>query len=301
MANEVDELERLIALYGNSIEGKLWRGSHSRHDSHNNQKSIDTGYESLNQQLHSNGWPLGTTTEFGISTHGIGELRLLLPALVLPTLKGSKHSPQIEYSPPPRLRQLVLIAPPYLPFAPALLKHGVKLNDLTVIQTNTLKDSLWAVEQSLAANCCNAVICWTGKQKINTHDLRRLQLAAEKTQSWSVLFRHSDCLKEASASGLRIQLNSNIYSKLELNILKQPNGWGGQKCTVSLSPHYENWQRLPVNLLPVHKPIQQQIRHAKSAALAIKKTAKRKDITQAKAWHSGVTIISALSKLRTVR
>lgn len=283
MHNDDQELKKLIALYGNSLEGKIWRGSHAKRDIDTNKKSINTGYKSINKQLHSNGWPLGTTTEFGIMQHGIGELRLLVPAL----REAQRSSQQ---------KQVVLIAPPYLPFAPALAKEGINLESLTIVQTRTLKDSLWAAEQSLAANCCAAVVCWTGTHKINNHDLRCLQLAAEKTQSWSVLFRHSNCLEESSVSGLRIQLSCNSYSKLELNILKQPYGWGGQKVTVSLAPHYESWQRIAVNLLPTHTPRQREIRGRKS-------TVPTKDdgkITHPKAWNCSVTVITSLSALRTV-
>lgn len=284
MRDKTEELDKLIALYGDSLEGKVWRGSHSKGDSRNKRQSIDTGYKSINKQLYSQGWPLGTTTEFGIQQYGIGELRLLMPAF----RKIQKSGQQ---------KHIILIAPPYLPFAPALAKEGVNLSFLTVIQTRTLKDSLWAAEQSLLANCCAAVVCWTGAQKINNHDLRRLQLVSEKTQTWNVLFRHSRCLEESSASGLRIQLNCDSYGKLELSILKQPQSWGGQKCTVSLEPHYENWQRLPVNLLPVHTPVHSESKKLKPHSLRVKED---RNVSHPRAWHSTVTIITPLSALRTV-
>jgi protein ImuA len=284
MYNDDQELEKLIARYGNSLEGKLWRGSHAKRNIINHQKSINTGYKSINKQLHSNGWPLGTTNEFGIMQHGIGELRLLIPAL--------REAQEVSQQ-----KQIILVAPPYTPFAPALVKEGLELGSLTIIKTRTLKDSLWATEQSLIANCCAAVICWTGTHKINNHDLRRLQLAAEKTRSWSVLFRHSNCLEESSVSGLRIQLNSNSYSKLELNILKQPQGWGGQRCTISLKPHYENWQRLAVSLLPVHTPNRHEIKAIKLTTFQEKES---ENIAHPKAWNSSVSVICSLSALRAV-
>jgi len=282
-----NELEKLIALYGNSIEGKVWRGSHSKQHTQNKPNSINTGYPSINKLLHSNGWPLATINEFGINQHGIGELRLLIPALrEIQSASQQKH--------------IILISPPHLPFAPALVKENIDLKSLTVVKTNTLKDSLWAAEQSLIANCCAAVICWTGTHKINNHDLRRLQLAAEKTQAWSVLFRHSRCLEESSVSGLRIQLNCNSYSKLELNILKQPQGWGGQQCTVSLAPHYENWQRLAVHLFPVHTPQPQTGKQARAQSKNALLMTEEKNVTHPKTWHSSVTVITPLTALRTV-
>jgi len=216
MHDDTKNLDKLIALFDDSIEGKLWRGSHAKQGIQNNRKSINTGYESLNK---------------------------------VPALRELQNISSGQ-------RQIILIAPPKQPFAPALVKENIHLESISIVKTKTIKDSLWAAEQSLIANCCAAVICWTGKHKINNHDIRRLQLASEKAQSWSVLFRHSRCLEAPSASGLRIKINCNSHSKLEVNILKQPQSWGGQKCTVSLAPHYENWQRLSVDLLPVHSPSQ---------------------------------------------
>ncbi len=284
MINESDELDQLIELCGNSIEGKIWRGSHSKQALNATRKSIDTGYDSINKQLHSRGWPTGNITEFGIQQTGIGELRLLIPAL--------RHVQQSNSQ-----KHIVFIAPPHLPFAPALNKEGVDTNSLTIVRTKTLKDSLWAAEQSLVADCCAVVICWTGSHKIGNRDLRRLQLASENTHSWSVLFRHSRLLEEPSPSGLRIQLRCNSYSKLEIHILKQPQSWGGQKCTVSLEPHYENWQRLAVDLLPVHTPTQ---REPKKHQTPISPKQNHKEVTHPKAWNSAVTVIGSLSALMTV-
>ena len=289
MSDETEKLDRLIALYGKSIAGKLWRGSQAKQGHQGNQRSINTGYESINKQLYNQGWPLGTINEFGTSRDGIGELRLLMPAL-----RALQQSSLQQSSRP---QSIILIAPPYSLFAPALVKENIDLRSLTIVKTNTLKESLWAAEQSLAGNCCAAVIFWTGTHHINTHDLRRLQLAVEKTQSWGVLFRHSRCLSQASVSGLRVQLDCNSHSKLELSILKQPQGWGGQKCTVSLEPHYENWQRLPVNLLPVnivHQPPEERPIRTHNAK------AESQSVTHPKAWHSSVTIIAPLSALQTV-
>ena len=167
--------------YSNSIEGKLWRGSHANRHSSNTTKSICTGYKSINKQLHSNGWPLKTTTELGINQAGIGELRLLLPALK--KLQSSQQQ-----------REIIFISPPYTPFAPALHRYGIDVNCITIVNTQNSQERLWATEQSLVANCCAAVISWFGEHKINHHELRRLQLASEKTSTWNVLFRHNSCL-----------------------------------------------------------------------------------------------------------
>ena len=66
-------------------------------------ESIPTGFAELDAQLPGGGWPRAALTELLANQCGIGELRLLLPALA-------------------RLSQddkwLVLVAPPHRPFAP---------------------------------------------------------------------------------------------------------------------------------------------------------------------------------------
>ncbi len=201
---------------------------------------LDTGYPELNQQLHGHGWPLECTNELALDDFGIGELRLLLPALRQLTKQNYSQA------------NILWIAPPFLPFAPAFIKEHIDVDKLTIVQTKSIEETLWATEQVLLADCCAAVFSWTGKYNLNMRQLRRLQLATQKTKAWNVLFRHSDCLQQASVSGLRLQLQSNSYSQLETHIIKQPYRWAGQKCTLSIAPHYENWQRLPAHLLPQH-------------------------------------------------
>jgi protein ImuA len=46
---------------------------------------VDTGYASLSAELPSGGWPLGALIELLPAHSGIGELRLLQPALAFDT------------------------------------------------------------------------------------------------------------------------------------------------------------------------------------------------------------------------
>ena len=84
--------------------------------------------------LPGGGWQAGTIVELMPTETGIGELRLLMPALARIT--------QAE-------RHVALIAPPYIPFAPALSQHGVRLERLLVIRAQKAEDILWAFEQTL--------------------------------------------------------------------------------------------------------------------------------------------------------
>lgn len=271
-----NDLKQLIELYGDDLNGKVWRGSETRkHRINQRKKALATGYQTLDESLHDGGWPLHATAELGLAEPGIGELRLLAPAL-----RELQTGLQ---------KNIVMVAPPLLPFAPALLKEQLDINHLTIAQTNSLVDTLWVAEQALLAESCAAVITWAGAANLSTKQLRRLQLAAEKTHTWNVLFRDSHCLKQASASGLRVHLQTNTYSQLDLHIIKQPRGWGGQKCTLSLQPHYENWQRLPAHLLP-------QYNQPKEPTIPVELNAP----SQLGQRQASVTVLASLSALQTV-
>ncbi|MFT7527635.1 MAG: protein ImuA [Arenicella sp.] len=238
--NKHKQIDQLIEQHSNSIAGKLWRGKDQRNNK--GQKIVSSGYPKLDKQLHLNGWPLASTVELGLSQAGIGELRLLAPALR--ELQNNHH------------QNIIWVAPPFLPYAPALIKEQIDISRLTIVQTNNIQDSLWAAEQALLSECCSAVLLWTGNYNLSIRELRRLHLAAQKSKTWNVLFRHSDCLKQASAASLRLHLQANSFSQLNVHIVKQPQGWAGQSCTLSLQPHYENWQRLSASLLPQANRIQ---------------------------------------------
>lgn len=275
------DLDNLLELYGDGLAGKVWRGNKAKEQAAKARNQVlKSGYSQLDEQLHERGWPLTTTTELGLSQAGIGELRLLIPALR--QLQQTQQNKGQQ-------NNIVLIAPPLLPFAPALLKEQIDASQVTIVQTNNLPDTLWAAEQALLAECCAAVLTWTGNANLSTRELRRLQLAAERTHTWNVLLRDSHCLKQSSASGLRIHLQTNTYSQLDLHIIKQPQGWGGQKCTLSLHPHYENWQRLPAHLLPHHNQIQIP---ALPAELNLLSSADQR--------QASVTVLTPLNALRAV-
>lgn len=268
-----EEIAQLLEQHSHSLAGKIWRGSQRSKHPH----KLDTGHQALNDLLHTGGWPVDNITELGLTSPGVGELRLLIPALR--ELMKRKHASQ----------NIIWIAPPFLPFAPGLIKEQIDVSKLTVVQTNNIQDTLWATEQALLAECCAAVLSWTGTYNLSTHQLRRLQLAAEQGNTWNVLLRHSDCLKQSSTAGLRIHLEANGHSKLDLHVIKQPQGWGGQRCTLSLHPHYENWQRLAVHLLPHQNQTQSPILPEQIQTLA------GSDHKQA-----SVTVLSSVSAVRTV-
>ena len=72
-----------------------------------------TGFSILDEQLSGSGWPTDGITELLYEHAGIGEIRLLAPALA--NLSQQKAG------------WILWISPPYIPYAPALIAAGIAL------------------------------------------------------------------------------------------------------------------------------------------------------------------------------
>ena len=165
--------------------------------------SVPTGFAALDAELPGGGWPTGCLTECLPAHEGIGELRVLGPALAALSRTGKRFA---------------WIAPPHLPYAPALDAAGIALTQILIVRTATARDALWAAEQALASAACGAVLVWPGTAKYA--ELRRLQLAAEKTRTLAVLFRAPHVASEPSPAVLRLALHT-IVGGLAVRILKR--------------------------------------------------------------------------------
>jgi protein ImuA len=103
-----------------------------------------------------------------------------------------------------------------------LASAGVDLSRVMVVRPRGGADGLWAVEQTLRAGTCGAVLAW-----LNTADtgvMRRLQLAAEAGNSWGVLFRPQRMAGQASPAALRLKLEPTARG-LAVHVLKRRGGW----------------------------------------------------------------------------
>src|SRR5467141_280390 len=166
----------------------IWRGdSLSRAGA----PTVPCGFPGLDAELPGRGWPAGALTEILPTHEGIGQLRLLGPALAGLSRRGLRH---------------VWIAPPHLPYAPALTAAGIELANLVVVRTASPKETLWAAEQALASNACGAVLAWPRGAKYA--ELRRLQNAAEGGRAPAFLFRVPEAASESSPAALRIGLQA---------------------------------------------------------------------------------------------
>jgi hypothetical protein len=147
---------------------------------------VPSGFTALDESLPGGGWPRAGLIEILVPHVGVGELHVLLPALASLTQKDSA-------------RWCAWIAPPFEPYAPALVSHGVALERVFVTRT---EKPLWAFEQALASGACEAVLAWVPRTP--AQDIRKLQLAAEKGRSLGVLFRPQAAARESSSAMLRV-------------------------------------------------------------------------------------------------
>ena len=165
--------------------------------------SVPSGFPALDAELPGGGWPASALTEILPKHEGIGELRLLGPALARLARAG---------------RRLAWIAPPHLPYAPAIAAAGIALERLLVVRTGSAQETLWATEQALRAGACGAVLAWLDAPRYP--DLRRLQLAAEASPGLAVLFRAPHAAREASPAPLRLLLGT-AAGGLAVHIVKR--------------------------------------------------------------------------------
>jgi hypothetical protein len=165
-----------------------------------------TGFANFDALLPGGGWPVGAITELMPETQGIGELSLLLPALAKLSRAG---------------RYLVWIAPPCLPYPPALAQHGLVLNRVVLVQARDTASVLWAAEQALRCPAIGAVLAWPAA--LDDRRVRRLQLAAETGGSCGLLYRPPSAALQPSPAALRLRLKA-LNAGLHVEIQKARGG-----------------------------------------------------------------------------
>lgn len=177
----------------------LWRGAAPAAGA----PALATGFASLDRELPGGGWPAGALTEVLTGAEGIGELQLVLPALARLTAAGQR---------------VAWLAPPHLPYAPALAAAGVALERLTVVRAPGRRDALWAAEQALRSRSFHALLAWP--QRPGYPELRRLAVAAEGGPAFAVLFRPLAAAEEASPARLRLALEP-AREQILVHVLKR--------------------------------------------------------------------------------
>jgi hypothetical protein len=186
----------LVAIDTLLAERRVWRGQRTDRTAAD---AEPTGFGALDAVLPAGGWPMGALSEVLLPADGVGELRLVWPALAALS-QGD--------------RAIVLVAPPYLPYPPAWQAAGVRLASLQVV-TAAPREALWATEQCLRSGACGAVLCWPGNA--DDRALRRLQVAAETGRALGFAFRPLRAAANPSPAVLRVAIET---SPRPLRVLK---------------------------------------------------------------------------------
>ena len=163
-----------------------------------------TGHAALDALLPQGGWPRRALTELLLPADGVGELALLLPTLARMTQAGST---------------VAVIAPPYIPYAPAWQAAGVDLSLLEIVDAAP-RDALWAFEQCLRSGACAAVVGWP--RQADAQALRRLQVAADSGDCLGFVLRDRKHAANPSPAALRIEHDGD--------------GWRVRKCRGGPAP-----------------------------------------------------------------
>ena len=163
-----------------------------------------TGYAALDAELPGGGWPAAGLIELLLAAPGGGELRLLAPTL--------------------RERSLLWIAPPFVPYAPALAALGIALDRLTAVTPDSAADAAWAAEQALRSGALGAVLWWEAAQaRVPTlpATLRRLHLAAMEGRTPLFALRPAAVRAQSSPAPLRLALEPTDASTLAVDVFKR--------------------------------------------------------------------------------
>jgi len=213
----------------------IWRGRSAARRS-----GLPSGFTALDEHLPDQGWPRTGLIEILVPRFGSGELTVLLPALAALTRAAAA-------------RWCVWVAPPLMPFAPALVAGGVALDRVAIVggapprqdarfpgdpgmttpgtracpdwQVITRRQDarfpgdpgMWAFEQTLRSGACDAVLGWA--RRLRLREIRRLQLAAERGRTLGVLFRPRRAACESSPAVLRLGLEP-LCTGVRVTLLK---------------------------------------------------------------------------------
>jgi protein ImuA len=200
------------------------------------QGSTATGYAALDRELPGQGWPHRALTELLLPHPGVGELRLLAPALARVVRMDMR--PEAGGG----LRHVLCFNPPAALCAQALQELGLNLQPLVLVQpapgqaqAQQVADMLWALEQTLHSGQAAAVLAWL-PEGLRPDALRRLQLAVQHHDGPLFLLRHLWAQRNPSPAPLRLALRCAGLDVLELRVLKRRGPALAQALTLHLPP-----------------------------------------------------------------
>lgn len=182
----------------------IWRGHTQAPCLKPKSHSLSTGFNAFDAALLHSGWPLGQLVEVCQPRLNHAEWLLLRPAL--------QHNNGDEL--------LVLLNPPFAPFAQGLIQAGVNLERLRVVECGNKADFLAGFIELTQASACHAVLAWQPQQPLTYTELRKCLLATHKGKGLYLLFRSEKTHNQSSPASLRLSLALTDYY-LQVRIFKQ--------------------------------------------------------------------------------
>ena len=231
----------------------VWRGTDWQLDS--GQDVWPSGHEALDRELPGGGWPGNALIQVQQPAHCHAEWSLLLPALAKRVHRLAGRQTE----------KLVLVAPPYLPFAPSLQAAGLDSERLCCVRPDRSAQELaWACEQALHCRDVLAVLAWLPGLPLSAQ--RRLQLAAASQGRPIWLWQELDSTLHSSPAALRLRVEraapdaaARHMPGLQLQILKRRGPLLEKPVQLSLL----QWAWLPVLQAQAHR----QARQSEDAAM----------------------------------
>ena len=192
---------------------------------------IGSGFPALDEALIDRGWPRGGLVELLLDEPGVGELSLLGPALA--TLSASEE------------RLIAWIAPPFVPYPPALGTAGIDVSKVLMVHPDNHADALWTFEQVLKTGACSALLGWLAERELKFAEIRRLQFAARQGRTWASLFRPAAAAANASPAELRLRLwprrrvsrSATRCGGVRLDLVKRRGGWPLSGIEIDFDAH----------------------------------------------------------------
>lgn len=200
-------------VHPEDVHPSLWRASQL---ARGGPRTVDTGYAALSAELPGGGWPLGALVDLLIQQPGVGEMRLLRPALAA---QGR--------------RPIALVQPPHLPNGPAFAYLEVPLEQLIQVRAPSMADVLWSAEQILRAGTCGVLLFWA--QHVQTASLRRLHLAAQSSDTLFVMVRPLAAAHDASPALLRLAVRP-ASDGISVDIVKRRGPTRAEPLSIPLHP-----------------------------------------------------------------
>ena len=206
-----------------------------------------SGFAALDAQLPGGGWPHGVLTELLLPNAGMGELRLLAPALaaVAPAGEGGAPGAGGAHRSADEGRCVMLFDPPAALSAWALLQGGLSPRHWLVVKARAgpgraaaagragtprsangkspllaSADLLWALAQALKSGHVGAILAWL-PLNLRADTLRRLQIAAQAHDGPVFIFRDALARSQPSPAPLRLLLQPAGVDGLRVRLIKR--------------------------------------------------------------------------------